>query len=264
MKPHDIGCDDDLPSDLLHGRVVLVTGAGAGLGREVALACAAKGATVALLGRSPERLSATYDAITEAGGREPAAIPLDLASATDRDFDTLAGLLRKDLGGLDAIVHCAVRFRNLSPVRDQSLDDWLAGLRVNLAAPQALTRACLPLLEASADGTVVFTSETHAVAPAAYWAELAVPKAALATLVAVWADELGERGPRMHVIVPGPVASPQRGRSHPGEARAQLPPPQAVARAYLRLLGPDGRACGIGPLAVVTDRTGKSAGNGLN
>lgn len=264
MIAHDIGCEDDLPEDLLKGRVVLVTGAGAGLGREVALACAGKGATVALLGRGAERLSATYDAIVAAGGPEPAAIPLDLASATDRDFDTLAGLVRKDLGGLDGIVHCAVRFRNLSPVRDQSLDDWLAGLRVNLAAPLALTRACLPLLEASTDGAVVFTSETHAVAPAAYWAELAVPKAALATLAAVWADELGERGPRLHVLVPGPVATPQRGRSHPGEVRASLPTAQAVARAYLRLLGPAGRACGIGPLAVVTDRTGKLAGNGLN
>ncbi|HET9470003.1 MAG TPA: SDR family NAD(P)-dependent oxidoreductase, partial [Usitatibacter sp.] len=69
------------PRDLLAGRVILVTGAGQGLGREVALACAAHGATVALLGRKVEKLEATYDAIAAAGGPEAALAPLDLASA---------------------------------------------------------------------------------------------------------------------------------------------------------------------------------------
>jgi NAD(P)-dependent dehydrogenase (short-subunit alcohol dehydrogenase family) len=243
----------DAPAELLQDRVVLVTGAGRGLGRAVALACASRGATVALLGRKPEALSETYDAIVAAGGREPAAIPLDLASAGDREFETLAAMLRRDLGRLDAIVHCAVHFTPLVPLGDQPLEHWMAHLRVNLAAPFALTRACLPLLAAAPDGAVLFTSETHAVSPAAYWGAFAVSKSGLAALAAIWADECGQAGkPRFHVVVPGPVATPQRAQSHPAENRAALPSPEAVAAAYLRILGPEGRSLGCSPVAIVT------------
>ena len=225
------------PAGFLAGRVVLVTGAGRGLGRAVALACAAHGATVALLGRKAERLAETYDAIVAAGGREPAAIPLDLAAAGDADFETLAQMLRRDLGRLDALVHCAVHFTPLTPLRDQSLDQWMTHFRVNVAAPFALTRACLPMLAAAPDGTVILTSETHALQPAAYWGAFAVSKAGLHTLAAIWSDECEQAGkPRFHVLVPGPVASPQRAQSHPAESRAALATPEQVAHRYLYLM----------------------------
>ena len=225
------------PAGFLADRAVLVTGAGRGLGRAVALACASHGATVALLGRKAERLAETYDAIVAAGGREPAAIPLDLATADDAQFEMLAQMLRRDLGRLDALVHCAVHFTPLTPLRDQSLDQWMTHFRVNVAAPFALTRACLPMLAAAPDGAVVFTSETHARQPAAYWGAFAVSKAGLDTLAAIWSDECEQAGkPRFHVLVPGPIATPQRAQSHPAENRAALPSPEAVAMRYLYLL----------------------------
>lgn len=231
------------PAGLLAGRVVLVTGAGQGLGRAVALACAAHGATVALLGRKQEKLEAAYDAITEAGGAEPALVPLDLASAGSAEYEALAGLVRRDLGRLDGIVHCASHFVPLAPLANQTLEQWLEILRVNLAAPFALTRACLPMLSAAPDASVVFTGETHGAHPRAYWGGFAVAKAALSALAAIWADELEHAGkPRMNVLIPGPIASPQRARSHPAEDRSKLRTPEAAARAFLYLLGPDSRA----------------------
>jgi NAD(P)-dependent dehydrogenase (short-subunit alcohol dehydrogenase family) len=242
---------DPLPASSLAGRVILVTGAGQGLGRAVALACAAHGATVALLGRKQEKLEQTYDAIAAAGHAEPAMVPLDLASAGAAEFETVANLVRRDLERLDGIAHCASHFVPLGPLANQTLDQWTTLWRVNLAAPFALTRACLPLLAAAPDSSVVFTSETHALEPKAYWGGFAVAKAGLSTLAAIWADELEHAGrPRVNVLVPGPIASPQRARSHPGENRAALRPLETAAAAYVFLLGPGSAATSGRTLAL--------------
>ncbi len=211
--------------ELLSGRVVLVTGAGQGLGRAVALDCASHGATVALLGRKLEKLEATYDAITTAGGPQPALIPLDLAAAATPEYDMLNQLLRRDLKRLDAIAHCASHFVPLGPLANQPFEQWMTLLRVNLAAPFAITRACLPLLAAAPDSAVVFTGETHGVHPLAYWGGFSVSKSGLPALARIWSQELEHKGkPRFNVFVPGPMATPQRAMSHPGEDRARLRP----------------------------------------
>ncbi len=231
------------PADLLQGRVVLVTGAGQGLGRAVALEAAAHGATVALLGRTLEKLEATYDAITDAGGPEPALIPLDLATAATPEYEALNQLVRRDLKRLDAVVHCASHFVPLGPLANQTIEQWMTLLKVNLAAPFALTRACLPLLAVAPDSSVVFTGETHGAHPLAYWGGFAVSKAGLSTLAAVWGDELEHKGrPRMNVFIPGPIATPQRGQSHPGEDHSKLRTARDAARGVLYLLGPGGAA----------------------
>ena len=226
--------------DLLAGRVILVTGAGQGLGRAVALACARHGATVALLGRRQERLEATYDAITAANGAEPALVPLDLEASGSAEYESLAQLIRRDLKRLDGIAHCASHFVPLGPLANQTAEAWITLLKVNLVAPFSITRACLPLLASAPDASVVFTGETHGEHPAAYWGGFAVSKAGLGPLAHIWADERSHApGPRMNVLVPGPIASPQRARSHPGEDPASLRSVDEAARAFLYLLGPE-------------------------
>jgi NAD(P)-dependent dehydrogenase (short-subunit alcohol dehydrogenase family) len=230
------------PAGLLKERVILVTGASRGIGRTAALAFARHGATVILHGRDVERLEALYDEIEGAGAPQPTILPLDLAKAVERDYDNLAQAIETQLGRLDGILHNASHLNALGPLQNERLTQWLELLRVNLAAPFALTQACSHLLRASADASVILTAETHALRPAAYWGGFAVSKAGLLTLNAIQAQEW-ESSPdlRINVVVPGKVHSPSRARTHPGETAASRAAPESLMPLYLYLIGPDSR-----------------------
>jgi NAD(P)-dependent dehydrogenase (short-subunit alcohol dehydrogenase family) len=221
----------------LRDRVVLVTGAGGGLGAPLARECAARGATVILHGRVVRKLEALYDEIVAAEHPEPIILPLDLAKATADDFGNVANALQAQLGRLDALVHTAAMLGTLGPIEHQSFDSWLALLRVNVAAPMGLTRAVMPLLDASPDASVVFTLDNRGEQPRAYWGGYAVTKAGVATLARELADEWENRpNLRINAVVPGPIRSPLRGQTHPGEDRAALPSPDALVLLYLHLI----------------------------
>lgn len=227
----------------LAGRAILITGAAGGLGRPLALACARAGATVVLHGRVVRKLEALYDEIVAAGGPPPTILPLDLATAGSDDYGNVAGAARAQLGRLDGIVHAANVLGSLGPIEHQAFDAWLKVLRVDLVAAMALTRAMLPLLAAAADASVVFTLDTRGQAPRAYWGAYAVAKAGLAALATILADEWENRpNLRVNAVVPGPINSPLRGQTHPGEERTSLPDPGVLAPLYLHLLAAQPKA----------------------
>lgn len=235
---------DYLPrSDLLAGRVILVTGASSGLGRAASLAYARHGATVALLARDADRLETVYDEIVASGGAEPAMFPYDLAAADDRSLETLAGTIAHHLKRLDGVLHSAHQFYNLTPLELQTLEQWQTLMRVNLIAPFALTRACLPLLKQAPDASVVFTGETHGHHPSAYWGGYAVAKSGLETLTRVWADELtSNEALRVNTLIPGQVATTLRTRTHPGLSPETLTSIDSLMPWYLYLMGEDSRS----------------------
>lgn len=231
------------PPDLLKDRVILVTGAGQGIGKVAALTYAAHGATVILHGKSTRKLEKVYDEIEAAGYSQPVIFPLDLEKAGDADFASLAQAIGDQLGRLDGILHNASRINRPQPLADQTLEQWLYYLRINLAAPFALTRACLPLLLASPDASVIMTSETHGHTPSPFWGGFAVSKAGLEFLVKCWALELDSDSKlRINALIPGPVQSPQRAHTHPAEERIALPSPAELMPVYLFLMGSDSRA----------------------
>lgn len=228
--------------DLLKGRVILVTGASRGIGRVAALTFAAHGATVVLHGRDVAALENVYDQIETNGYPQPAAIPLDLDKATTRDYDALAYAIESQLGRLDGILHNAAHVEKLSPLEQQSAEEWNRTLRINLVAPFALTQACVRLLKPSADASVIFTLESHGRAPAAYWGGYAVSKAGVEALMKIQAAEWQSfPNLRANAVIPGPVASPSRAKTHPGEVAASQRQPEELMRTYLYLMGADSR-----------------------
>lgn len=230
------------PPDLAE-RVVLVTGATGGLGAPLARACAARGATVVLHGRNVTALEKLYDEIVEAGDPEPVILPLDLAKAEAADFGNIAVALESQFKRLDGLVHTAAMLGSLGPLEHQSYEAWLALLRVNLAAPMGLTRALIPLLSKAPDASVVFTLDDRGLAPRAYWGGYGVTKAGVAALARELADEWESRPTlRVNALVPGPIRSPMRGRTHPGEDRSKLPLPETLVPLYLHLLAGQSKA----------------------
>jgi len=227
-------------SDLLAERVILVTGAGDGIGRAVSLACAAHGATVILLGRTVHKLESVYDDIVTAGGPKPAIYPMDLEGAVPEDHRQLAQRVNAELGRLDGLLHNAGLLGTLTPLEHYDTLEWLRVMQVNVNAPFLLSQACLPLLKRAPDASLLFTSSGVGRRGRAYWGAYSVSKFAVEGMMQVLADELDENARvRVNSINPGQVRTRMRAAAYPAENPDDLPTPQDIVHAYLYLLGPD-------------------------
>ncbi|MDD5035759.1 MAG: SDR family oxidoreductase [Methylococcaceae bacterium] len=226
----------------LTGRIILITGAGGSLGSMAAKACAAAGARIVLLDKAVNRLEQVHDDIVAAGHPQPALYPLDLTGATEADYGELAQILTDNFGNLHGLLHSAAELGVLGPLADVNADDWERLLRINLTAAHGLTRAMLPLLMQANDASVVLTGDSSARQGRAYWGAYGVAKIALEGMARMWAEELEGMGRvRVNVLIPGPVNSALRRKSHPGELAAENPPPETLAERYVYLLGPASR-----------------------
>jgi NAD(P)-dependent dehydrogenase (short-subunit alcohol dehydrogenase family) len=228
--------------NLLDSRVILVTGAGDGIGRAAALAFAAQGASVILLGRTAAKLEKVYDEIERRGWPQAAILPLDLAQAAPAQYEQLAQTIEQEFGRLDGLLHNAADAGTLTPIELYEPETWYRVLQVNLNAAWLLTRACLPLLRKSADASLVFTTADVGRQGRAYWGAYGVSCFGLEGLMQILADEVAAEGRlRVNSLDPGAVGTAMRSRFYPGENAGKLPLPEDVMPAYLYLLGPDSR-----------------------
>jgi NAD(P)-dependent dehydrogenase (short-subunit alcohol dehydrogenase family) len=229
------------PADLLRDRVILVTGAGDGLGRAAAVAAARHGATVILLGRTLKKLEKVYDEIMAAGAPEPLLMPLDLAEAGIAHCSQIGDSILAQFGRLDGLLHSAAYVGPLCPVELFDAGEWQKIVQVNLNAAFLLTRACLPAMRLAQDASLVFTTSDVARHGRAYWGAYAAAGAALENLAQTLASEHENDSPvRVHTFDPGAVRTRLRERAFPGEDPNALPTPESLVPAYLYLLGPAG------------------------
>jgi len=228
---------------LLAGRVIMVTGAGRGIGAAAAKAYAALGATVLLLGKTEANLNEVYDEIEGAGHPQPVVIPFNLETALAHQYDELAVMIENDFGRLDGLLNNASIIGPRTPVEQLSGDNFMRVMHINVNATFMLTSTLLPLLKLSEDASVVFTSSSVGRKGRAYWGAYGVSKFATEGLMQTLADELEGVAPvRSNSINPGATRTAMRAAAYPSENPQDNPLPEEIMPVYVYLMGPDSKA----------------------
>lgn len=211
-------------------RIALITGAGQGIGRAIALRLGAGGFTSILVGRTAAKLEAVAAEITAAGGKAQVA-PLDVTASA-----ALNGLAdRLSDQPLDALIHCAGEAL-VRPLTESTEADWDRVHAVNLKAPFLLVKAFLPHLKRSANATVLHIGSKTVYIGAPGVAAYTASKTGLLGLTRSLAAELKPEGIRVVLLSPGPADTPMRWAATPDYDRALLIQPEVVAEAAWHLV----------------------------
>lgn len=227
-------------SDLLQGKVIVITGAGSGIGRSAALSFAAHGATVVLLGRTIPTLEAVYDEIEAAGGPQPAIYPIDFQGAVAQDYDDMAQTLFDTFGKVDGLLHNAADLGERTPINNYAPDTWLRVMHVNVNAPFMLTRALLPVMNHNQPAAILFTGSSVGYEGRSFWGAYAASKAATENLMQTLAQELdGTTQIRVNSVNPGATRTKMRAAAYPAEDPANVKSPDDLMPLYLYLMSDD-------------------------
>lgn len=233
----------EAPKNLLNDRVILVTGAGDGIGRVASKKFAAHGAHVILLGKNPKNLITVYDEIEAAGGNQPAIYPMDLEGATLPDFQTLCERLDKEFGVLHGVLNNAAWLGSHTPLVYYEVKQWYKVMQINLHAPFFMTQSLIPLLKKAQDASVIFTLDDAGLNGQAYKGAYGVSKFGLQGVMETFAEEFEINSHiRFNSINPGPVATKMRRIGYPAEDASQLLTPEQIMPTYLYLMGQDSQA----------------------
>ncbi len=225
-------------ADCLADRVILITGAGDGIGRCAAKTFASYGAHVILLGRTRSKLEAVFDWIDANTATRPVIVPCDLEALDDTSASALVEAVFDEFGRLDGLLHNASLLGPRVPVAHYATAEWQRVMHVNAFAPFLLTRSLLGLLSqpAGGDASVVFTSSSVGRQGRAYWGAYAVSKFALEGLSQVLADEHEHAGRiRFNTLNPGATRTAMRAAAYPGENPAEVATPEQKMDIYLYL-----------------------------
>ena len=232
--------DYQASNDLLKDKVILVTGAGDGIGRVAAINYAKHGATVILLGRTTKKLEVVYDEIENLGYPQAAIVPLNLDGSSEHDYADLANIIQTEFGRLDGLLHNASILGDRTALANYESSTFEQVMRINVTSQFMLTQAVMPLLEESKAGSIVFTTSSVGRKARAYWGAYAISKFATEAMMQLLADELENTSPiRVNAINPGAISTNMRSRAFPAEDPNTVTPPEKIMPLYLYLMGDD-------------------------
>jgi NAD(P)-dependent dehydrogenase (short-subunit alcohol dehydrogenase family) len=184
----------------LDGRVVVVTGAANGIGRAIALAFGAVGASVACVDIEADRAAATAEAIVAAGGAA-AAFACDVAD--EAEIAAAAADIERRLGRARVLVNGAATLDVGAPVLETEPANWNRVIAINLTGVFLMTKAILPAMIAAGGGSIIHIASQLGSVAAPGRAAYCAAKGALIQLAKVMAAELGNQGIRVNTLSPG-------------------------------------------------------------
>ncbi len=235
--PLTLPADFHAGADCLKNKIILVTGAGDGIGRAAALSFAKHGATVILLGRTIAKLEAVYDEIESAGYPQAAIYPMHLRGAAAHDYQELADTIEREFGRLDGLLHNASVLGERRRLAQTSLDSWEEVMQVNVNAQFMMTQALLPLLAVADHASLLLTSSSVGRQGRAFWGAYSISKFATEAMMQILADEEFElNGTRVNSINPGATNTAMRRSAYPGENPASNPEAADIMPLYLYLM----------------------------
>lgn len=218
----------------LSDKSVLVTGAGSGIGRAVAIALARKGASLTLIGRREEPLQETANLAKDAGretGGEAQVVSGDITDPTTRERVIKAAI--ETFGGLDVLVNSAGAVR-AGRLENVDVEEIRAQIEANLVAPILLTRVALPALRQSGDAAVVNMSSGLGLVGMPFYSVYGATKAGIALFGEALRRELFGEGVHVMTVYPGPTETPMMESSEAGpELGIEYEPPEDVAEALV-------------------------------
>lgn len=220
---------------MLNGRIILITGASRGIGRQVALALAEQGAELILLARTTKDLASLHDEIVASDYKQPGIFPCNLCTADLDEYQKLHDVIAKEYGRLDGIIHIAGTLGMLSPIEHFDIKKWYQVMQVNLNSPFIITQMLIPLLKKSAAANIIFTVDKQ---PAkANWGAYAVSNRGLQAMSEILKDECRDfNNIAVSCVYPEKINTRLRASAYPAEDQANLLNPQIVANDYLKIL----------------------------
>lgn len=215
----------------LQGRVVLITGAGRGIGRATALLFAQEGADLVLTAEVAQEIEAVAAEVRALGRK---AVPLVADMTSEEQIERMIKMALAEAGRIHALVYSAgVAIHG--PVGTLTTEAWDLNFAVNVRAMFLVTRALLPHFLERGSGTIVNISSKLGKEGSALRAAYSASKHAVVGFTRSLALEMKPCGIRVNCLCPGPVATPLRARNYPHEDPSTITSPEEVARTILFL-----------------------------
>ena len=224
----------------LDGKVAIVTGAGRGIGRAIALMLAGAGCRVVLTARTQEQLEQVEQEIGNRGG-QAISVPADLTR--DDDIECLVAAAQKTFATVDILINNA-GWGKRAPVVRANVEDWDQTFRVNLRAPMVLAKLLLPPMIAKGDGAVINIGSVSGKTGEANGAAYSASKFGLIGFTQSLYEEVREHGIKVAVILPGFVDTPMIPPNRQID-RSKMIQPDDIAQAVHYVLTSPATCCPV-------------------